>query len=149
MRHRFFQQSRVLSLVTWSMGHVWEPLTLSQHLAWCSVYTSFVGGDMNFICHETPQDHSVEMPFISMGDSSSQHVTILKSLVSIGILMVKRKNTSSKTGILQTCTATGKLCWLDNQPLGEKKLSQRQKSTFWEEVPKNLKIYFSPYDYRL
>ena len=36
------------------------------------------------------------MPYIFMGESSSQYVTTLKSLVNIGILIVKMKNVSSK-----------------------------------------------------
>ena len=39
-------------------------------------------------------------PRIFMGESSSQQATTLKSLVTIGILMVKRKNVSSNTWIL-------------------------------------------------
>ena len=46
---------------------------------------------MCFICHVTPQDYSVEMSCIYVGESSLQHVTTLKSLVIIGILIVKRK----------------------------------------------------------
>ena len=80
-------------LVTWSKGHVWEPLLLRQHLAYCSVDTSYAVGDMNLIFHMTQQDHSVEMPRKIMGESSSQHVNTLKILVTIGILIVKRKNT--------------------------------------------------------
>ena len=84
-------------LVTSSKGHVWEPLTLCQYLAYCGVDTSSAGGDMYFICHVTQQDHSVEMSYVFMGESSSPHVTTLKSLVTIGILIVARKKASSKT----------------------------------------------------
>ena len=87
-------------LVTWSKGHIWEPLLLSQHLAYCGVDASSAGGDMYFICHVTQQDNSVEMPCVFMSESSSPHVTTLKSLVTIGILIVKRKNASSKTWML-------------------------------------------------
>ena len=52
---------------------------------------------MCFICHVAQQDHYVEMSCGFMGESSSPHVTTLKSLVTIGILIVKRKNTLSKT----------------------------------------------------
>ena len=82
-------------LVTGSKAHVWEPLLLSQHFAYCGIETSSAGGDMYFICTVTQQDHSVEMSCGFMGESSSQHVTTLKSLVTIGILIVKRKNASS------------------------------------------------------
>ena len=55
-------------LVTWSKGHVWEPLLQSQHLVYCGVDTSYVGGDMYFICHMTQQDHSIEMSCVFMGE---------------------------------------------------------------------------------
>ena len=48
-------------LVTGSKAHVWEPLLLSQHFAYCGIETSSAGGDMYFICTVTQQDHSVEM----------------------------------------------------------------------------------------
>ena len=46
---------------------------------------------MYFIRHVTRQDHSIEMPCIYMGESSLQHVTSLKSLAIIGILIVRGK----------------------------------------------------------
>ena len=52
---------------------------------------------MHFICHETSQDHSIEVPCIFTGEGSLQHVTILKSLVTINILIVREKNASSKS----------------------------------------------------
>ena len=52
---------------------------------------------MYFIPHVTRQDHSVEMSCVFMGESSSQHVTTLKGLVTIGILVLKRKKASLKT----------------------------------------------------
>ena len=52
---------------------------------------------MYFICYVTPQDHSIEVSCVFMGESSSQYVNTLKSVVAIGILMVKGKNASSKT----------------------------------------------------
>ena len=52
---------------------------------------------MYFICHVAPQDHSIEVSYIFMGESLSQHVTTLISLVAVDILIVKRKNSSSKT----------------------------------------------------
>ena len=84
-------------LVTCSKGHVWEPLLLSQRRAYCGVDTSSPGGDMYFICHVTQQDHSVEISYVFIGESCSHGVTTLKSLVTIGILIVKRENASSKT----------------------------------------------------
>ena len=82
-------------LVTWRKGHVWEPLTLCQQLAYCAVDTSSAGGDMYFICHVTQQDHSVGISCIFMNESSLLHVTTPKSLVTIAILIVK-KNVLSK-----------------------------------------------------
>ena len=54
---------------------------------------------MYFICHVTPQDHSVVM-HIYMHESFSQHAVTLKSLVIIGIVIVELQNASSKTRIL-------------------------------------------------
>ena len=51
---------------------------------------------MYLICHVTQQDLSVEMSCVFMGESSSPHVTNLKSLVTINNLIVMRKNSSSK-----------------------------------------------------
>ena len=64
---------------------------------------------MHFICHETSQDHSIEVPCIFTGESSLQHVTILKSLVTIDILIVEEKNASSKSWFLYVRTATEKI----------------------------------------
>ena len=72
----------------WDQIHVWEPFTLSQQLAYFGVHTSSAGGDMYFNCHVTPQDHSIEVSCMFMSESSSQYITTLKSLVTIGILIV-------------------------------------------------------------
>ena len=53
---------------------------------------------MYFICHMTAQNQSVDMSCIFMGESSSQHVTNLKSLVTIGILIVRGKMLHQKRG---------------------------------------------------
>ena len=53
-------------MVTWSKSHAWEDLTLTQHLALCGFDTSSAYEDMYFICHVTPQDHSVVLSFIFM-----------------------------------------------------------------------------------
>ena len=52
---------------------------------------------MYFIFHVSQQDHHVEMSCVFVGQSSSLHVTTLKSLATIGILIVKRENASSET----------------------------------------------------
>ena len=67
---------------------------------------------MYFICHVTQQDHSVEMSCVFMGESSSPHATTLKSLVTICILMVKRKNASSKTSYEYILTLKNKIDWI-------------------------------------
>ena len=90
-----FKESCDLMLFTCAKGHVWKPLTY-HHCASCGVDTSSAGGDMYFICYMTEQDHSVEMSCVFMGESSLPHITTLKSLVTIGIVIVKRKNASSK-----------------------------------------------------
>ena len=64
---------------------------------------------MHFICHETSQDHSIEVPCIFTSESSFQLVTILKSLVTIDIPIVKEKNASSKSWFLYVRTATEKI----------------------------------------
>ena len=53
---------------------------------------------MYFNCHVTPQNHSVEISCIYMGNSFSQNVTTLKSLVTIGILIVRGKILHQKYG---------------------------------------------------
>ena len=53
---------------------------------------------MYFTCHVTPQNHSVEMSCIFVGDSSSQHATTLKSLATIGILIEEEKMLHQKRG---------------------------------------------------
>ena len=58
-------------------------------LVWC-LYT-FCRLRMYFICHMTPQSRSVEISYIFTGESTSQHVTTLKSLVTIDILIVRGK----------------------------------------------------------
>ena len=52
----------------------------------------------DFVCHVTPQNHSLGMPCIFMDESSSQHVTTPKSLVTIGILIVSGKMLHQKRG---------------------------------------------------
>ena len=59
-----------------------------------------------FICHVTPQDYSVEMSCIYMGETSLQHVITLKSLVIIGILIVKKKKCFIKSTNLKNMCAT-------------------------------------------
>ena len=43
---------------------------------------------MYFICYVTPQDLSIEVSYIFMDESYSQHVITRKSFVAIGILIV-------------------------------------------------------------
>ena len=133
---------------TWSKCHVWEPLTLCQHLAYCGVDTSSTGGDMCFICHVTQQDHSVEISCVFMGESSSPHVTTLKSLVTIGILIVKRKNASSKTSYKYILTLKKWVDWITTRR--EKNVTNTKMVHFEKKYPEIKKyIYFSPYDYLL
>ena len=133
--------------VTWSKGHVWEPLALCHHFAYCGVDTSSAGGDIYFICHVTEQDHSVEMSCVFMGESSLPHVTTLKSLVTIGILIVKRKNASSKTSYKNVLTLKNWVDWITTR---QEKYHKHKNGLFWEKVPRNLKkSYFYPYDYLL
>ena len=52
--------------------------------------------DAYSICHVTKQDHLIDVPCKFMGGSSSRYVSTLISLVTKGILIVKRKNASPK-----------------------------------------------------
>ena len=82
MEIEIFQTVGDFMLIISSKGHVWEPLTLSQRLAYCGVDTFSTVGDMYFIFLVKQQDHSVEMSCVFMGESFSQHVTTQKSLVN-------------------------------------------------------------------
>ena len=114
MEIEIFQTVTWTMLITWSKGHVWEPLTISQHLVYCGVDTSSASGDMYFICHVNHKSHAGELSCVFVGESSSQHVTTLKTLVTIGILIVKRKNVSSKKWTLSIRIANKKLSWLNS-----------------------------------
>ena len=127
-------------LVTWSKGHAWEPLIVCQHLAYCGVDTSSAGGDMYFICHVTQQDHSVEMSCVFMGESSSLHVTTLKSLVTIGILIVKRKNASSKTSYKYVMTLKNWVDWIITR--WEKNVRNTKMADFLKTSPEIKKCIF-------
>ena len=72
-----------------------------------------------------------------MCESSSEHVTSLKSLVTMGILTVRGKVLHQKRGSYKYVLPLKKLTELTGQPLGQKKMLQPQKCTFWQEVPKN------------
>ena len=61
-----------------------------------SLVSIHASGDIHFTCHVTPQYHPFEVSCIFMGESCSQQITALDSLVAIGILIFKRKNASSK-----------------------------------------------------
>ena len=138
----FFKQSRDLMLVTWSTGHVWEPLTLCQHLAYCGVDTSSAGGYTYFICHVSQQDHSAEMSCVFLGESSSLHVTTLKSLVTIGILIVKTKNASSKSSYKYVLTRKN---WVDSiTTWGEKNVTNTGMVHLRRSAQKLKKYMFSP-----
>ena len=122
-----------LMSVTWSKGHVWEPVTLCHHLSYCGVDTSSAGGDIYFICHVTEQDHSVEMSCVFMGESSLPHVTTLKSLVTIGILIVKRKNASSKTSYKNVLTLKNWVDWITDRQ--EKNITNTKMVYFEKKCP--------------
>ena len=131
-------------LVTWSKGHVWEPLTLCKHLAYFGVDTSSACRIIYFICHVIQQDHFLKMSCVFMGDSSSSHVTTLKSVVSIGILIVKRKNASSITSYKYVLAPKN---WVDWTTTGrEKKMSQTKMVYFEKKCPEMfLKKHIFPF----
>ena len=93
-----------------------------------------LSGDMYFTCHATSKDHPIEVSCKFMGRNVSQYVKHLgKFDDSIGILIVKWKNDSSKTSTLPV------KIWVDWISTTREKMSQRQKWTFWEKGPESLK----------
>ena len=122
-------------LVTWSKGHVWEPLTLCHHLAYCGVDTSSASGDMYFICHVTEQDHSVEMSCVYMSENSLLDVTTLKHLVTMGILIVKSKNASSNKSYKYVLTLENWVDWITTRQ--EKNVT----NTKWVIVRRSAQIF--------
>ena len=74
-----------------------------------------------------------------------QHVTKLKSLVNIDILIVKKENTPSKTSTLYVRAATEKFELID-LPLAEKKFHNFKNVHFEKKYPRiksQKKIFFS------
>ena len=75
---------------------------------------------MYFIYYVTSQNHSIEVPYIFMGESCSHHATILEGLAAIGFLIVKRKKLHQKYEFYKSVqplknwagTAIEKLSWL-------------------------------------
>ena len=136
-RYRFLKQSCDLMLVKFgrvmfgSLFHYVSTLlsAVSIHLLQvkiCMLFLTWPHKTTLLRCHAC------------MGEISSQHVTTLKSLVIIAILIVKMKNALTKTQILNLY-----FHWkieLIGWPLYKKKMAQPQKCTFWKEVPKNKKI---------
>ena len=120
---------------------VWPPLMIATK-------SISAGGDMYFVCHVTQQDHSIEMPCVFLGESSLPHVTTLKCLVTIGILIVKRKNASSKTSYKYILTLKKWVDWITTRR--EKNVTNTKMVHFEKKCPEIKKyIYFSPYDYLL
>ena len=110
MRYRFFKQSCDLILVTWSKSHVWEPLTqvstlpsvVSIHIMQVEICILFVTWP-----HKTTPLDVMHIYWWKL------HATTLKSLVIIGILIVKRKNASSKTRIFSLSNSRRHLANVD------------------------------------
>ena len=100
------------------------------------------GGDTYFICHVTQQDHSVEMPCVLMGESSSPYVTTLKSLVTIVILIIKRKNASLKISYKYILKLKKWVDWITTKR--EKNVTNTKMVHFEEKCPeiKNIYIFF-------
>ena len=114
-RGRFFKLSRDLALIMWSKAHVALRLRASYTkqgtesvccLVWCP------SGDMYFICHVTLKNHPNEVSCKSVGGSSSWYINSLIRSMNIVILIVKRKNVSSKTWILLLKTWVN---WIKNR----------------------------------
>ena len=78
-----------------------------------------------FICHVIPRNPSVEMSCIFMGKSTSQYVTTLKSLVTIGIMIIWGKMLHQKRGSYKCVLPLKK--WVDWTTTRRQKMSQPQK----------------------
>ena len=87
------------------------------------------------ICHVTLQDQPTDVSRRFLSRCSPRYVTTLISFVTIGILIVKRENTSSKTWI--NSYSHWKIAWAP----GERKMSQTQKITFWDKEPESYKSH--------
>ena len=91
-----FSNSHVISRLSRDQSDMFgKPNMSAACLVWFHIPSE--GRVMSHICHLSPQGHFIKVPCVFMGESSAQYVTTLKSLVIIGILIVKRKNASSKT----------------------------------------------------
>ena len=127
----------IFQTVTWShVGHLIKGSCLgasNTKSASCVLWFRYIFCRWRYILLVTWSNKTTPS-FIFMGESSSQHVTTLKCFVTIGILIVKRKLTSSKTWTLQICTATEKLSWLDNHYA--RKNVTNTKMVYFEKCPK-------------
>ena len=89
----------------------------------------------------TPQDHSVVLPCIFMGESSSQHVTILKNLVTIGILIRNRKMLHQKHEYNKDLLPLKN--WVNWITTRQEKWHSLKNVHFEKKCPKIIKTYFS------
>ena len=90
-------------------------------LLWC--WYIFCRWRYIFSCHVTQQDYSFEMSCAFVGETSLQHFTTLKSLVTTGILIVKRKSAPSKTSYKYVLTLKNWVDWITTRR--EKNVTQK------------------------
>ena len=95
---------------------------------------------MHFICHVTQQDHSVEISCVFMGEGFSLHVTTLKILMTIAILIVEKKNASSKTSYKCVLTLKNSVDWITTWR--EKNVSNTKMVHFEKKCPKIKKYIY-------
>ena len=129
--YRFFKQSLVLILFTWSKSHVGEPLTLSQQLAYCGVDRSSAGGDMHLSCDPTRPLRRDVMCIYGWELLTACHDP--ESLVTIGILIAKRKNALSKPFYKYVLTLKNCVDWITT--MREKNVSNMEMVHFEKKCP--------------
>ena len=77
----------------------WKPLAVSHHFAMFGEYWSNSSGDIKyFVCHLTAQNPVIEGSSNFMSWNSSQYVTTLLSLVTIGIVAIEMFFLASPSG---------------------------------------------------
>lgn len=114
-------------MVTWPLfGHVIKGLCLG---------VSFTKSAACLLCWPYFFCRQRHVLYLSRDFTTPLHWGTLKNLVAIGILIVKRENTSSKTWI--NSYSHWKIAWAP----GERKMSQTQKITFWDKEPESYKSH--------
>ena len=134
MRYRFFKRSRDLTLINWSKGHVWEPLTqvstlpnlVSIHLLHVEICILFV---------KWPHKTTPLRCHAYLWKRAPRNISLLwKVWYSDSEEM---KNASSKHEYYKYVLPLKN--WVDWKTTRREKMSQSQKCRFWKKMPKNKK----------